>query len=171
MKYVFTLCLLFTFMSLGAQTINKTAYNEPLGRHILIDLCTRDSVANFPDMRERYDAEYSAYLPDSLVLSGLQSRLNDTHITLVMGTWCGDSKSQVPRFFKILDLLGFDEKRLTIICVDGSKKASSGLLNNLDIKRVPTFIIYDDTKKELGRIVETPHVTLEKDLLNLVLEK
>jgi len=40
-------------------------------------------------------------------------------------------------------------------------------IDNLDIKRVPTFIIYENGE-EIGRIIETPKKSLEKDLEKIV---
>ena len=37
----------------------------------------------------------------------------------------------------------------------------------MNIERVPTFIIYRG-EKEIGRIVETPKKSLERDLWNIV---
>ena len=41
---------------------------------------------------------------------------------------------------------------------------------SLNIERVPTFIIYRN-KNELGRIVEYPETSLEKDMLDIMIDK
>ena len=71
------------------------------------------------------------------------------------------------RFFKILDETGYKEKNLTIIGVDRTKNALSVNIENLNIERVPTFIVFQDGK-ELGRIVESPKKSLEEDLWKIV---
>jgi len=35
-----------------------------------------------------------------------------------MGSWCGDSQEQVPKFYKIISLLNFDENKIQLIAVD-----------------------------------------------------
>lgn len=87
-----------------------------------------------------------------------------------MGTWCGDSRDWVPRFYKIMDMAGFNYKNLTLICVDRERKAGKLDISTLKIDRVPTFIVYKK-KKETGRIVEVPSDLLEKDLLNYIIAK
>jgi thiol-disulfide isomerase/thioredoxin len=94
--------------------------------------------------------------------------LNGIKITLVMATWCGDSKEWVPRFYKILDELNFNYKNLTLISVDRDKKAAGTEVETLNIERDPTFIFYNK-KTELGRIIEVPVDLLEKNMLKILL--
>ena len=39
-----------------------------------------------------------------------------------MGTWCGDSKRETPRFFKILELADFEMTNFELVTVNRSKK-------------------------------------------------
>ncbi|WP_449435026.1 hypothetical protein [Pedobacter steynii] len=71
---------------------------------------------------------------------------------------------------KIADALPIDKQDITFICVDRAKKAEYGLLENLNIDRVPTFIIYDH-RKELGRIIEKPVISIEEDLVLMLSRK
>jgi thiol-disulfide isomerase/thioredoxin len=84
-----------------------------------------------------------------------------------MGSWCSDSRREVPRFYKILDRLKFDQNKLTLFCVDRSKKDSADDTSKLNIESVPTFIFYRK-EKEIGRIIESPKETLEKDIQKIV---
>jgi len=118
-----------------------------------------------------YDPIYAAYNPDAATLIELKKLLKKEKIKIVFGTWCGDSKANVPNFFKVLDALHFKEKNVDIIAVDGTKKAENGIIDGLNIQRVPTFIIYDKKGIELGRIVEGPKTTLEGDLLAILKKK
>lgn len=101
----------------------------------------------------------------------LSKSLKDKKITIVLGTWCGDSKFQVPHFLKIMDALKIKEDQITFIGVDGLKHAENGLLDNLKITNVPTFIFSDKNEKEFGRITESPTETLEKDMIKLLAVK
>jgi len=170
MKHISTLILILFAFTANAQKMNKKIEDPTKNRAILINHCTREALVNFPEIKERYDVEYPAYKPDSITVDSLRPLVKDQKITIVLGTWCGDSKLQVPHFFKILDALGIPEKNITLICVDGLKKAENGLIDSLDIQRVPTFIFYNKDKKETGRIIESPHASLEKDML-LILSK
>ncbi|RZL16325.1 MAG: thioredoxin, partial [Pedobacter sp.] len=109
--------------------------------------------------------------PDAATMIELKKSLGKERIKIVLGTWCGDSKVNVPNFFKVLDALQFKEKNTEIIAVDGNKKAENGIIDGLNITNVPTFIVFDKKGNELGRIVEHPKTTLEADLLAIVKKK
>lgn len=47
------------------------------------------------------------------------------------------------------------------------KKAEGFDIDQFIIERVPTFIFYKN-ESEIGRIIETPVETLEKDILNIL---
>jgi thiol-disulfide isomerase/thioredoxin len=83
-----------------------------------------------------------------------------------MGTWCSDSKEQIPAFYKILDELNCDSNSITLINVDRNKKGLSNEIKKLNIELIPTIIFYKQRKK-IGRIIETPYKSLEKDLINI----
>ena len=84
-----------------------------------------------------------------------------------MGTWCEDSQNQVPRFYKILQQLDFNLKKVQLITVDRSKKTPENLEAGLNITNVPTFIFYKNST-EIQRIVESPVETLENDMLKIL---
>jgi thiol-disulfide isomerase/thioredoxin len=84
-----------------------------------------------------------------------------------MGTWCPDSRREVPRFMRVLDLWQFPVAKVTFIGVDDAKLSPVGEYVNLDIQRVPTFIIYKNNI-EAGRIIENPTTSLEQDMVNIL---
>ncbi|MGO4913101.1 thioredoxin family protein [Leeuwenhoekiella sp. W20_SRS_FM14] len=116
--------------------------------------------------RSWFNPEYEDYTVDSGLLEELKPLLKDVEITVFMGTWCGDSKRETPRFYKILDAAGKTED-IELITVDRSKTTPQGLEAGKDIKRVPTLIFSKDGK-ELGRIVEYPIESLEADMLKIL---
>ncbi len=116
-----------------------------------------------------FDNFYAAH-PNDAVLSKIKGLLQDKKITVVMGTWCSDSKMWVPYFYRMLELMNYDPEKVTLIAVNKDKKAEGVDLSKYKIERIPTFIIYDKDGKELGRIVESPRYSIEKDLLE-ILEK
>lgn len=171
MKIFFSITLIIFAMNVSAQDLNKKIHDEIHNKDILINACTREGVTTFPEFKEMYDPLYEAYVPDAATMIELKKLIKNEKIKIVLGTWCGDSKANVPNFLKILDALQFKDKNVEIIAVDGNKKAENGILNGLDIVRVPTFIIFDKKGKELGRITEGPKTTLEGDLLAIYQKK
>ena len=73
----------------------------------------------------------------------------------------------MPRFYRILDYLGFPEKNLKLICVDRTKDAAGTEVMQLSVDLVPTFIIFIG-EEEIGRIVESPVESLEADLAGIL---
>jgi thiol-disulfide isomerase/thioredoxin len=88
-------------------------------------------------------------------------------IKIVMGTWCPDSRREVPRFMKVIDIWQFPVSKITFIGVDDAKLSPVGEYGKLDIQRVPTFIIYKNNI-EAGRIIENPATSLEQDMVNIL---
>jgi thiol-disulfide isomerase/thioredoxin len=170
MKKLTILFLLFP-IALPAQTLNQKASDHKRNNEMLIGYCNSDG---FKMIQSNFDSafqvEYPLYQPDKATVEQLKGKMKNIRITIVMGTWCGDSREWMPRFYKVMDQAGFKYNNLTLICVDHEKKAPVPGLSNLKIERVPTFILYRK-KHELGRIVEVPADLLEKDILKIVANK
>jgi len=117
---------------------------------------------------EWYLTGYDNYNPDTLVVNKLTMLGADSiTIKVVMGTWCPDSRREVPRFLHVLDLWKFPPERVTFIGVDDAKKSPVGEYEGLGIQRVPTFIFYRNNI-EAGRIIENPATSLEQDIVNIL---
>jgi hypothetical protein len=114
---------------------------------------------------------YMEYEVDSVRLSPLLGALDDLEIMMFMGSWCEDSQREVPRFYKILDYLGFPESRINLVALnndpDHYKQSPSHEEEGHDIEKVPTMIFFR-FGDELGRIVESPEVSLEADMIRIL---
>lgn len=166
-NFIAVLILLFAVNAKAQQELNKKIEDPNKHKEVMINKCTRAALTSFPEFKESYDLNYNYYKVDSAALKELGEALKGTKITIVLGTWCDDSKFQVPRFLKIIDQLNLPTEKLTFIAVDGLKKAENGLIDNMNIEHVPTFIFSNKKGEEIGRIVESPKETLEKDILKL----
>lgn len=119
-----------------------------------------------------YKPNYEKYNADPEVLKRLQQiKTKGLHIQVFLGTWCGDSKREVPPFIKLLHQMHFPQQQLQLIGLGGSdslyKQSPASEEKGLGIFRVPTFIIYQNNT-ELGRINEYPIQSLESDLLKIL---
>jgi thiol-disulfide isomerase/thioredoxin len=168
MKNTLTGLILLFSMHAGAQELNKKMEDPTRHKQVLINKCSREGLTTFAEFKESYEPNYAAYQPDSTALIDLKSLLKNKKVTIVLGTWCGDSKLQVPHFLKIMDAAKIGEDQFEIIAVDGLKKAENGLIDQFKITNVPTFIFTDKKGTEIGRITESPRETLEKDMLKLL---
>ncbi|PKP22044.1 MAG: hypothetical protein CVU05_05570 [Bacteroidetes bacterium HGW-Bacteroidetes-21] len=157
--------VLFSILRTGFSQQDSAKINKD---YIVTGYCGINDIKNGKITSDWYIPGYSSYTPDNAVVEKLKpfTESNMT-ITIVLGTWCSDSQEQFPRFIKIIHAMGLDVENLNIICVDRQKKAEGINLESLKIEKVPTFIISRD-EDEIGRIIETPETTLEKDLLNIL---
>lgn len=148
---------------LFSQELNRTVTDPKLDKEILYGYCDRSGLemGEFGKLFEEY---YQIYKPDQATINKLRMKKEGIDILIVLGTWCSDSQEQVPKFFKILDKIRFNKKNIRLICVNSNKEAPDAETADYNIQKVPTFIIYKKGR-EVGRIVETPYASLEKDLL------
>ncbi len=149
-----------------SQPINRS-FEGANGRIKLLGVASLDRLAEEP-FAEWYLKNYSEYevAEVNVDLSKADS------ITVFMGTWCGDSKREVPRFVKILDAAKYDLSKLKIVCLNTGfqnyKQAPEREERGLNIHRVPTIIFHNDDGGEIGRIVEEPVVSLEEDIIEVL---
>jgi thiol-disulfide isomerase/thioredoxin len=143
----------------------KAGFSDP--KTFILGYFKRDRMLVEP-YSEWFIKGYDDYSFNSQVVNSLLDISQEgISIKIVMGTWCPDSRREVPRFMKILDLWHFPDENLILIGVDNAKTPSVPEYKILNIERVPTFIIYKN-KVETGRIIETPVTSLEQDLLNIL---
>lgn len=117
--------------------------------------------------KDWFNTGYEDYKVDTETAEKLKPLLKDVDITVFMGTWCEDSQRETPHFYKILDAANFDESKLTLITVSEEKTTPQGYEEGKNITNVPT-IIFLKNDKELGRIVEYPIESLEKDMFAIL---
>jgi thiol-disulfide isomerase/thioredoxin len=112
--------------------------------------------------------EYDDYQINSEALNKLLD-LNKDNITIkiIMGTWCPDSRREVPRLMRILDIWRFPETATTFIGVDKNKSSEVKGYGSLKIEKIPTIILYKNNI-EAGRIIEIPVTSLEQDIVNIL---
>ncbi|MCX8009752.1 MAG: thioredoxin family protein [Ignavibacteria bacterium] len=166
MKKCFFIISILLILSTGiySQETFKKVTDEKSGKPMLVGLITRSVLESDTAFSWWFNSEYENYsVVDSLVMKINQDGLT---ITIVLGTWCSDSRREVPRFLKILDKINFDKENLTLFAVDRKMKFEGFNSEKYNIEKVPTFILYKDGC-ELGRIIETPKKSLESDLAEI----
>lgn len=149
------------------EIVNKVTVDDKTGKPMLVGITDR-SAFELPDFTEWYNNEYVDYEPDVFLLEQIKGVSDSIDIQIFMGTWCIDSRREVPRFLKIMDKSKFNQNKLQIINVDRKKISPTHEERNKNIEFVPTFVFYKN-EIEIGRIVEFPIITLESDLLSILL--
>ena len=165
-KNLLLIVFAFAFFSSNAQIKNKRIEDIDKHQEVLIGECSRNGLI-FMDFGHKMKFYYEKYELDVKTIAKIKKKIDGIKITIILGTWCKDSKEQVPKFLKILDELKFKDENLTIIGVDSKKQAYVLDVEKYNIERVPTFIFYKKDK-EVGKIIETPKKSLEKDMLKKI---
>ena len=135
-------------------------------QRMLLGYCSRKSFQD-TSFSWWFNSLYDMYEIDSTNALSLKDKLNNIQITVVMGTWCSDSRRLVPKFLRIMDFLDFPKDKISIIAVGRDLKGKQNETEGLNVKSVPTIIFYKDSK-EIGRIIEFPKESYEKDMLKLL---
>lgn len=165
--YTIFLLLFSMLIPVIGQELNQTIFSDRTNSLILIGHCNRDAFT-YPEFQVWFDETYESYSPKQSVIDEISKLdLEQVTISLVMATWCHDSRREVPGFYRILDEINFTDEAMTLINVNINKEVPGEDIAYLNIDFVPTFIIYMDGK-EVGRIIESPEKSLEKDLLKIL---
>lgn len=163
-KNISLLIILFFCLKISFASTNNFNNSIPIADTIV-------GYFNFDQLQESpfsdwFIPEYSAYEIDKETLNSLEANdLDNISIIIIIGTWCHDSQRETPRFVKIMEYLNF--QNITAIGVNRQKKADGTDVPELNIQYVPTIIFYKNNT-EIGRIVEAPEETLEKDLVKII---
>lgn len=119
---------------------------------------------------EWYTPIYEETVIDEERVAYLGTLLDDIEIIGYVGSWCSDTQIELPNLIKILEQLDFDSSKLKLIGTDEMYQAPDGSNKEWHIENVPTFIFLKD-KKELGRFIEFPDVSLLEDIIKILENK
>jgi len=117
----------------------------------------------------QWQTNQNQYNPQDGIVQEVSAVNGLFQVKIFLGTWCPDSRREAPRFFNILHAADLEKQfSVKIWAVDRQLKTVKGLAKEYQIKRVPTFIFYQNGR-ELGRIIESPQTLyLEQDMLNIL---
>jgi len=172
MKTQVTLLLLLAFNLSISQSINTEVQKEGKQPYLLGKINKKGLESSI--YNTWFTKGFSSYQPKDDIISKIRKPLKEYKILVFLGTWCGDSKREVPRFYKILEKCNYPMERLTVIAVSNEpgmyKQSPDHEERDLNIFKVPTFIYYKNGV-EVNRIVESPISSLEEDMYKLIFEK
>lgn len=145
----FGLVLLFNAPAF-AQTAEVS--HDAEGNKILKGFITKQQLATDSSFGWFFKNQHD-YTPDQSALKALKANKDSVNIIAFGGTWCGDTKYILPKFFVLADAAGLSQDRITLLGVDHDKKTIQHLSEAFHIENVPTFIVMKNGK-EIGRVVE-----------------
>ena len=104
------------------------------------------------------------YEPDATAVAALSAIDRDVDVTVVFGTWCGDSKNYVPKIVKTLETVANPHLRLRLVSLRRGFAEPLDFTQENALTNVPTMLVHV-AGKEIGRTVETPATeSFEADL-------
>lgn len=163
MKYILTAIAVIFILSANAQQAKPDA--------ILYGKINTGNLTSAP-YNKWFDKGFAEYNSNTETKNNFTPVLTKgVTIEIFLGTWCGDSKREVPKFLKLLDEIKFNMNSVKIIAVGASdslyKQSPQGEEKGKGIYRVPVFIVYRNGT-EINRINEYPALSLEKDFLSII---
>ncbi len=115
---------------------------------------------------EGWSAEAAA-APDPETAKKLADVDPGATVEIYLGTWCGDSRREVPRFWRALDVAGEVPFDVRYVALDRNFSAGPVSLEGKNIEAVPTFVVYREGE-EVGRVIERSVTSPEADVLSLL---
>jgi thiol-disulfide isomerase/thioredoxin len=160
----------FVIFSVQIASAQTEVTREGDGTKIVKGFMTKQELAT--DSAFTWYAEnQKGYTPDQNALQLLRANRDSINIVAFGGTWCGDTKYILPKFFALADAAGLSPDRVTLLGVDRSKKTIQHLTEAFGITNVPTLIVMKNGK-EVGRVVEYGRTGLfDKDLAEILGKK
>lgn len=172
MKMIFYFFLFIAAANCGSTKPAETANNqtqqvlEEEQTDMLVGAIQKEDLQQAP-YSSWFDPMYNSYKPNEEALQTIKENINDYEIKMFMGTWCGDSQREVPKFYKILELSDYNMDQLDVRAVRRDKTLPNDGQKEFDITYVPTIIFFKDGE-EVGRFVEYPQEELEQDIAKIV---
>ncbi len=148
---------------------NSIVINEN-NQTVLLGYCSQHMLLEKP-FSNWFLPNYNKAETDSITIVSLRTAFKKKNIEIFAGTWCGESKADLPKFLKILKESAVDSNQVKLIFLNNTaalfKQSPQHEEAGKNIVRTPTYIIYDG-KKEMGRIIDSPIESFEKDLLKIL---
>ena len=161
----FVMCLLLTgLFGCATAPAGKAAVAARRSQDDQLGILERASV----EARPKWQKARARVQADPVEAQALLAVPGGATVRIYLGTWCGDSRREVSRFWHALDLAGGAPPfEVELIGVDRALVAPEGLAKGVELRYVTTFVVLRGGK-EVGRIVESPDSTIERDLAALL---
>jgi hypothetical protein len=137
-------------------------------REVLLGPATREQIeAAVPE----WGREVAESHPDAQAAKALLQVPPGGEVLVFLGTWCGDSRREVSRFWRALDDAGAAGAELPFtlryVGVSEDKRQPAPEVAEFGLRYMPTFVVRRGGK-EVGRVVEISPGGIEVDLLALL---
>ncbi|MDD4150404.1 MAG: hypothetical protein PHE33_10265 [Bacteroidales bacterium] len=165
MKSILFLSVFILSIYSNAQ-INRTVFDEIKNQEILYGECNLDGFTQ-KNFESWFNSEYESYNVADTFFNP-QYTIPFDSIYVFLGTWCSDTKRELPRFCKIMEDEYFKKTKVRYFGFDGKKQNDVIDSDEFYIQFLPTFVFYYKGN-ELCRIIEAPQKSLEEDIMDLLM--
>ena len=114
-----------------------------------------------------YNANYEGHTVDKETTQLTRNEIRFYSVKVFFGTWSLESQKHLPAFIKVMHQLKFPMSRIELVAANRQNRSFYGEEIGEKIKYLPTFIFYKNNK-EMGRIVNSPVETIERDILSII---
>lgn len=164
LNFLMTGVLLFASCCHQSQHVTEQGLQQTPAKIIMTGWLTPTQIL---DRIQQYQLGKDQYQANEDAIKKLKSVTSDIQIIVFLGTWCPDSEHEVPRFIKVMELTKNSQITFKLFGLDRTKRDPDGFAEKYQIEFVPTFIVLHNNE-EIGRIVETPIVNIEQDLVEII---
>ena len=130
----------------------------------LIGKATMDEILNHTSAYKRLMNKHE---PNPDAIKFLSEYNKPVNITVAFGTWCSHCKQWVPRLMKSISECNNSNLNCTYFGISQKFDQPAEFLKKNKIKKIPTIIIHRGGQ-EIGRIIGTPKVSMEDDLVAIL---
>ncbi len=159
-RFYFSL-LFFLILSIGGYAQHGNSESDNLSGPV-----TEEQIREY----KIFDLYANRYEPDDKTVEKFNSISDSVLIDVFFGTWCHDSKREVPAFFKLMEVIDNGSISAKYTAIEYRRRGPRDIIEKNNIKRTPTFIVYINGK-EAGRLIEESEESLEKDLWRIIEKK
>jgi hypothetical protein len=114
-----------------------------------------------------WKSQVDAYSPDLETVGRLQDVHEAVRVEVFLGTWCPDCRQHVSAWLKLMDMVRNPLITTTYTAIPRARELRHEHIGDKGVERVPTFIVHF-RGREIGRIIETPKISVEADLWSIL---
>jgi thiol-disulfide isomerase/thioredoxin len=134
------------------------------GQDMLVGLIEQDELFQ---VFQEFKLNHDVFNPQDSTIQIIKSFSKKITVQIYLGTWCGDTKEQLPVFLKIFNISNNPNIKYFLRAVDRTKIDPEKTSPAFHITRVPTLIFQHDGV-EFARFVESPEFSVEEDLIRIL---
>ncbi len=85
--------------------VSETTENSAPVQNMIVGKFEKEDLQKAPFVTW-FDKGYEEYTPSPAAIAAIKENISDYEIVGFVGTWCPDSRREIPKFYKILDEAG-----------------------------------------------------------------